>query len=130
MQKFAEIPDLLECMRVEGFLHSNKQLNFYSNVIVVDSRQELDRKMWRLSKCINKETELYDLALEGLNNISQDDIDQALQNNRHSISFAVNKVLKVFADGIQSPQDTYNKLCQALRKVKMANHINTMDKVD
>ena len=99
------------------------------NVIVVDSRQELERKMWKLSKCINTETELYDLTIEGLN-ISQDDIDRALRNNRDNISIAVNKVLKAFADGIDSPQDAYHKLCEALRKVKMANRINAMEKED
>ena len=84
-------------------------------MIAEDSQRKLNpAKMLKLSKCINSEFELNCLAIIGLE-LDEKVVEKHIKNN-DEFNMAVYGVLKEWSNSIQSPEDAYRILYEALGK--------------
>ena len=84
--------------------------------------------MWRLSKCITRETNLNDLALLGLG-LSDDAVAKHIKNKKDEFNVAVYGVLKEWSDSKENKEDAYQILYEALGKdgVDMKDYRKALD---
>ena len=98
-------------------------------MITEDSKRKLNpAKMLKLSKHINSDFQLYCLAIIGLE-FDENIVDKHIKNN-NKFNMAVYRVLKEWFNSIESPEEAYQILYEALGKdgVDMKNHREVLRK--
>ena len=97
-------------------------------MITEDSKRKLNTaKMLTLSKRINTAFELHCLAIIGLQ-LDENVVDKHIKNN-DEFNMAVYGVLKEWFNSIESPEEAYRILYEALGKerVDMKNHRKALE---
>ena len=87
--------------------------------------------LFKLSKCINNQTNLNDLAILGLG-LNYDVVDKHIKNKKDEFNVAVFDILKEWFKTIESPEEKYQILYKALGKkgVNMQDYRKALEQED